>query len=109
MNAKICSVSMPSACAQVGSSAERQRIAARNALARIGIHIPMAMGKMGSFAGQRILSQAGTGGEQRPRQSESPRTQKIPGLNSAEVGGFSKGIPGLRVLLHTRRLPRLRP
>src|ERR1700730_9890071 len=40
MKPKICSVSMPSACTQFGSSVEKHTIAARNAFASIGIHIP---------------------------------------------------------------------
>ena len=56
---------MPSALAQVESSAEKHRTDARNVLARTRIHIPMAMGKIGSSADrERILSQAGTDGEQ---------------------------------------------
>src|ERR1700674_5463846 len=40
MKPKICSVSMPSPCTQFGSSVEKHTIAARNAFASIGIHIP---------------------------------------------------------------------
>src|SRR5262245_6915498 len=75
---------------------------ARNVLARIGIHIPMAMEKIGSWkiggsAGrERILSQAGTGGERGrplPIRIGASLAQKIPGL-TAEVGkAISRGNP----------------
>src|SRR5262245_32462218 len=99
MNANRCSVSMPSAQTQVGSSAERLTTVARNVLARIGIHIPMVIGKIGKLRRSRPNPITG-GNRRRASRTANPGSmrrlaQKIPGLTVPRlIGPFERKSEG---------------
>src|SRR5262245_12161735 len=94
---------------------------ARNVLARIGIHIPMATGKIGKL--RRLRPNPSTGGNRRRASRDAnPKSyivrrpaRKIPGLTVPRLG-LSKGNPRVSPSLarlwwmyRARRPPRLRP